>query len=203
MRIRLSWVTTPFFLLILMGCNHSVVKLDYTNAKDEVPQLGNLVFRFDKSLVSDSLINRWDSTEYISFEPKITGRFRWEHPDELVFSPDRPLLPATSYKAVLQDELLSHSKFGKVDSHSPIAFHTPNLQVTNSITSWVIQDETTNTASPQLDIFFNYSVNPASLKEKLTITYSGKPLSYNIQNLTADNKISVRFPDVKMEDKRP
>ena len=49
--------------------------------------------------------------------------------------------------------------------------------------------------------FFNYSVNPASLKEKLTITYSGKPLSYNIQNLTADNKISVRFPDVKMEDK--
>ncbi|HSZ31932.1 MAG TPA: hypothetical protein VK772_01405, partial [Puia sp.] len=146
MHIRFSWVTTPLFLLILMGCNRSVVKLDYTNAKDEIPQLGNLVFRFDKALISDSLINRWDSTEYISFEPKINGRFRWEHPDELVFSPDKPLLPATSYTAVLQDELLSHSKFGKVDNHSPISFHTPDLQVTNSISSWVVQDEKTNTA---------------------------------------------------------
>jgi alpha-2-macroglobulin len=201
MRIRFIWLTTLFFVFIFTACNRSLVKLDYTNAKDEVPQLGNLIFRFDKSLVNDSLINRWDSTEYISFEPKITGRFRWEHSDELVFSPDKPLLPATSYSAVLQDELLSHSKFGKIDSHSPIAFHTPNLQVTNSVASWVIQDETTNTAMPQLDIFFNYPVNPTALKEKLTIEYSGKPLTYNLQTLSADNKISIRFLDVKMEDK--
>lgn len=201
MRIRFSRITTPLYFLIIMGCNRSVVKLDYTNAKNEVPQLGNLVFRFDKSLVSDSLINRWDSTGYISFEPKITGRFRWEHPDELVFSPDKPLLPATSYTAELQDELLSHSKFGKIVNPGSIAFHTPNLQVVNSSTSWVVQDEATNTAVPQLDILFNYPVNPTSLKEKLTIEYAGKPLSYNLQTLSADNKMSIRFLDVKMEDK--
>jgi uncharacterized protein YfaS (alpha-2-macroglobulin family) len=201
MRIRFSRVTIPLFFLIIMGCNRSVVKLDYTNARDEVPQLGNLTFRFDKSLVSDSLINRWDSTGYISFKPKITGRFRWEHPDELVFSPDKPLLPATSYTAELQDELLSHSKFGKIVSPGSISFHTPNLQVVNSSTSWVVQDETTNTAVPQLDILFNYPVNPTSLKEKLAIESAGKPLSYNLQTLSADNKISIRFLDVKMEDK--
>ena len=201
MHNKFSWASAPLFALIVMSCNRSLVKLDYTNAKDEVPQLGNLIFRFDKPLVSDSLINRWDSTEYVSFEPNITGRFRWEHSDELVFSPDKPLLPATSYTAKLQDELIGKSKFGKIANRGPLTFHTPNLQVTNSVTSWVVQDETTNVAIPQLDIFFNYPVNPTSLKEKLTIIYAGKPLSYNLQNLSADNKISVRFLDVKMEDK--
>ena len=82
-------------LFIVTACNRSAVSLSYTNAKGEVESLGNLVFRFDKSLVPDSLLNQWDSTEYISFEPKIKGRFRWEHPDELVFSPcaKKPLPP--------------------------------------------------------------------------------------------------------------
>ena len=67
--------------------------------KDEVPQLGNLVFRFNKSLVKDSMLNVWDSADYISFEPRIAGRFRWESPDQLVFSPSQPLAPATTYNA--------------------------------------------------------------------------------------------------------
>lgn len=201
MRIRYSWVITLFSILILVSCNRSVVNLDYTNAQDEIPQLGNLSFRFDKPLVNDSLVNRWDSTRYIIFEPKISGRFRWEHPDELVFSPDGPLLPATSYKAELDDDLLIHSKFGSIAKHSPISFHTPNLQVVNTVVSWVVQDENTNTAIPQMDITFNYPVNPTILKEKLALSLEGKPLAYNLQTLSADNKISVRLLDIKMEDK--
>ena len=201
MRIIYSWVTTLFSILILVSCNRSVVALDYTNAQDEIPQLGNLTFRFDKPLVSDSLVNRWDSTQYIVFEPKISGRFRWEHPDELVFSPDKPLLPATSYKAELDDDLLIHSKFSSLAKHSPINFHTPNLQVVNTFVSWVVQDENTNAAIPQMDITFNYPVNPTILKEKLTISLDGKPLAYNLQTLSADNKMSIRLLNIKMEDK--
>lgn len=99
MRNLLSVVTTLLLVTLLAACNRSVVNLDYTNAKDEVTPLGNLVFRFDKSLVPDSLLNRWDSTEYISFSPKIQGRFRWDGPDQLVFSPAQPLPPATSFTA--------------------------------------------------------------------------------------------------------
>src|SRR5579871_2931368 len=91
-------------IIFLSSCNRSTVNLSYTNAKDEIPQLGNLVFRFDKPLVNDSLLNHWDSTEYVSFEPKIQGRFRWEHSDELVFSPSRPLQPATTFKAKFSNE---------------------------------------------------------------------------------------------------
>jgi hypothetical protein len=85
-------------LLLLASCNRNSVSLSHTNAKGEVPQLGNLVFRFSHSLVPDSLLQAWDSTEYISFEPRIPGRFRWDGPDELVFSPAQPLQPATKYK---------------------------------------------------------------------------------------------------------
>ena len=76
--------------------------------------MSNLVFRFNKSLYPDSLINNWDSTAYISFEPKIQGRFRWNGPDELVFSPAQPLLPATNYKATIKDDVLHYSKFNNV-----------------------------------------------------------------------------------------
>src|SRR5580698_1785171 len=108
MRIKLFSIPIVSGIIFLSACNRNTVSLDYTNAKDEVEQLGNLTFRFSKSLIKDSLLNEWDSTEYISFEPKIQGRFRWEHPDELVFSPSRPLQPATTFKAKFSSEILAN-----------------------------------------------------------------------------------------------
>src|SRR5450631_1687984 len=103
-----------FAFVIFSGCSRSTVSLTFTNARDEVPALGNLVFRFDKPLVKDSLLEQWDSTEYISFEPKIHGRFRWEHPDELVFSPSSPLAPATTFSASLRNDLLRYSSYSSI-----------------------------------------------------------------------------------------
>src|SRR4029079_13227955 len=96
---KLCCLITCIVSVFIFSCNRNFVSLEYTNAKDEVEPLANLVFRFDKSLIADSLINHWDSTEYISFEPAIPGKFRWEHNDELIFSPSAPLQPATNYKA--------------------------------------------------------------------------------------------------------
>jgi hypothetical protein len=97
-------LTAIFGLLFLVSCNSkNKVKLIGTNATDEVPTLGNLTFSFDKNLVGDTLLNAWDSTHYITFEPSIEGRFRWENANELVFSPDHDLDAATDYKAVITD----------------------------------------------------------------------------------------------------
>src|SRR5580704_7321121 len=120
--------TLLFSLSFLSSCNRTTVSLDYTNARDEVPALGNLVFRFDQPLVSDSLVDQWDSTRYVDFEPKIPGRFRWEHPDELVFSPSQALAPATTFKATLRSEILQHSKFGRLGRTADLVFHTPDLR---------------------------------------------------------------------------
>ncbi|MBC7851675.1 MAG: hypothetical protein H7Y31_18165, partial [Chitinophagaceae bacterium] len=174
---------------------------DYTNAKDEVPQLGNLVFRFDKPLVNDSLLNEWDSTPFVSFEPAIEGRFRWEHPDELVFSPSRPLAPATTFKAKLSKELLQYSKYNGIDKGDKISFSTPDLKLENSNVTWIPGDERSATAYPQVDLYFNYPIDPAILKEKMKLEANGQPIAYTLQTISEANRVSFILPGFKMEDK--
>ncbi len=188
-------------IIFLYACNRSAVALDYTNAKDEVAQLGNLSFRFSKPLVNDSLTNQWDSTEYISFEPKIPGRFRWEHGDELVFSPSRPLAPATTYKATLGKELLRYSKYNKIEKGDAISFHTPDLKLDNTNVTWVLVDENSRAAVPQVDLYFNYPIDPNTIKDKLQVTLDGAAADYTLQTISTDNKVSLRLKNVKTEDK--
>jgi len=190
-----------FTFFTLSACNRSTVSLAYTNARDEVPALGNLVFRFDQALVKDSLLDQWDSTPYVSFEPKIPGRFRWEHPDELVFSPSSPLAPATTFKATLKNDILQYSSFGKIKKADELVFHTPDLKLNNTNITWVLQDENSSVALPQVDLYFNYPVNPTTLKDKLQIEIGGQPATYTLQTLSADDKISLRLLNLKMEDK--
>jgi uncharacterized protein YfaS (alpha-2-macroglobulin family) len=192
---------TAAMLLVIISCNRTAVSLDATTAKDEVPQLGNLSFHFSNALVSDSVLNRWDSTEYISFDPAIKGHFRWEHPDELVFSPSRPLPPATSFKALFNKDILRHSKFGKLENVDNIAFRTPDLSVESNNIAWVLQDENSHIAVPQVDLYFNYPVNPASLKDKLKLEIDGKTTDFMVQTLSASNKITVRLLNIKPEDR--
>ncbi len=187
--------------LLFGACNRSTVTLDSTNAKDEVPQLGNLSFHFNRSLVPDSLLNTWDSTDYIKFSPHIPGRFRWEHPDELVFSPSRPLPAATSFEASINDDVLDHSKFGRIEKGDKLQFRTPDLKLENSNLSWVLLDERSKAIAPQADLYFNYPVDPNSLKEKLQIDIEGKKTGFSLLTLTPDNKISLRLLNVKAEDK--
>jgi uncharacterized protein YfaS (alpha-2-macroglobulin family) len=193
--------TAFFFLFIISACNRSTVALDYTNARDEVQPLGNLTFRFDQPLVNDSLLDRWDSTQYVSFEPKIPGRFRWEHPDELVFSPSQSLAPATTFKATLKSDLLQYSKFGRIKKSEDLVFHTPDLKLDNTSATWVLPEENNTTAVPQMELQFNYAVNPNSLKDKLAIQLDGQPVNYTLQTLSASDRIDLRLNNLKMEDK--
>lgn len=202
MHAKLSLITALTVVIFFTACNRTSVTLDYTNAKNEVPQLGNLSFRFNKVLMPDSLLNRWDSSEYIRFQPKIAGRFRWEHPDELVFSPSRPLPPATSFKAVFDsDEILQHSEYGRLDKAGKIVFRTPDLKLETTNTVWMLQDDNSKIVIPQIDLYFNYPVNPAALKEKMHILVDGKKTDYNLQTLSVDNKISARLLNIKAEDR--
>jgi uncharacterized protein YfaS (alpha-2-macroglobulin family) len=188
-------------LIFLSACNRSTVSLDFTNARDEVPALGNLTFRFDQALVKDSMLDQWDSTQYVGFEPKIPGRFRWEHPDELVFSPAQPLSPATTFKATLRNDILQYSHFGRLKKPDDLIFHTPDLRLDNANATWVLQEENSNTALPQIELQFNYPVNPNALKDKLTILVGDQPVDYSLQTLSASDRIALRLQNLKMEDK--
>ncbi|MBL0273622.1 MAG: alpha-2-macroglobulin family protein [Chitinophagaceae bacterium] len=200
--MRIKFYLVPLIAagaIFLSSCKKNAVTLSFTNAKGEVPQLGNLVFRFSSSLAKDSMLNAWDSTEYISFEPKIAGKFRWQSPDELVFSPSQPLNPATVYKAKIKSAVLKFSKYNSVKNGDKITFHTPDLALDNSQIIWM--GESSTSAIPQVDLFFNYRVNPEDLKDRLHIEVEGKKADFSIITISPDNKIAVRVNGLKAEDK--
>ncbi|HMR93635.1 MAG TPA: hypothetical protein PKC69_15040, partial [Chitinophagaceae bacterium] len=198
-RRLLPAIVAAAFLLVFAGCKRHAVVLSYTNAKGEIPLLGNLVFRFNQSMVSDSMLNNWDSTDYVSFEPAISGRFRWESPDQLVFSPSQPLAPATTYKATVKKTVLKFSKYDKVEKGDKIDFHTPDLVLDNSRVVWM--GESSTTAVPQVDMLFNYRVSPAAVQEALKVEIDGKPAEVSMITASPENKISFRISGLKLEDK--
>src|SRR5687767_1461859 len=172
MRIKTVLVPLIAGAIFLVACNKNVVSLSYTNAKGEVPMLGNLIFRFNQSMVKDSMLNTWDSTDYVSFEPAIKGKFRWESSDQLIFSPSQPLNPATTYKAKIKNTVLKFSKYNSVKNGDKITFHTPDLTLDDAHVIWV--GESNTSAVPQVDLQFNYRVDPAEIKDKLQLEIEGK-----------------------------
>ncbi|HEY8388227.1 MAG TPA: MG2 domain-containing protein, partial [Parasegetibacter sp.] len=188
-------------LLSVASCNRNAVKLSETNANGEVSQLGNLYFRFNRSLYPDSLLNRWDSSEFVRFTPKITGRFRWQSPDELVFSPSQPLPPATNFSAEISSEVFRYTEFSGVENKKKLMFHTPNVKLEEVNVTWVILDQQISKAVPQIDMYFNNKVDPADLKELLSVVREEEKLPFTIQTQSADNKISVVLPETSFEDK--
>jgi alpha-2-macroglobulin len=201
MRIKLLVVPVLLGTIFLTSCKRKSVTLDATNARGEVPQLGNLYFRFSSSLATDSMLNAWDSTDYITFNPAIPGRFRWENPDQLVFSPSEPLAPATTYTARIKNKVLKYSGYNSVKGEDKIRFHTPALTLDNTQVIWMLQGEGAQSAIPQLDLYFNYRVSPAGLKSKMDLEVDGKKMEYDLVTVSADNKISARIKGMKQEDK--
>ncbi|HVE61720.1 MAG TPA: hypothetical protein VNA26_07870, partial [Chitinophagaceae bacterium] len=201
MRTKFSFATIAAIVAIFfLSCKKNQVAIDFTNAKGEVPQLGNLVFRFNKLLIADSLVDDWDSTEYISFDPAIPGRFRWSGPDELVFSPSRPLSPATTYKVNIEDEVLRYSSYDKIKAEN-LKFYTASLQLADAQVIWMLKDETSKSAVPQINLKFNYAVKPEGIKDKLRIEIDGKETDYTMQTLSASNDIGIRLNAFRVEDK--
>lgn len=194
-----------FFPLLLVtlfvaSCNKNKVNLVDTNAHDEIPSLGNLTFTFDKDLCPDSLLNYWDSTEYIHFEPKIAGRFRWQNANELVFSPEAELPPATGFKAEVTKSILQFTKYSMGKCEIP-AFYTPHIKLENVFAMWNASEGSTGAAYPQMELDFNYPVNPAQLRDLLSIEMEGQKKDINIQTAGTENRISVSVMNMSIEDK--
>ena len=94
---------------------------------------------------------------------------------------------------------MKFSKYNSVKNGDKISFHTPDLTLDNSQIIWI--GESSTTAVPQVDLFFNYRVNPEDLKDKLNVEVEGKKADFNLITISPDNKISVRINGLKTEDK--
>lgn len=180
----------------LVSCSDfNSLKVKKTNFGDEVLRAQNLVFTFNKELLNDSsLINRWDSVQYIKFTPPIPGKFMWTGKSELTFSPMGSLLPATNYTATLSDELLRYKKEKYSIKDKPLTFHTPFLNIISINTFWSLSEETANQVEVRCQVNLNNPVSTVKLKPLLKLLVGGKEMPYRIITQNDAETIELAFP---------
>ena len=173
-----AWLSGPGGIWLMMltgimlsGCSdRKEVKVIGKNFGEEVETLQNLVFSFNRNLWPEHLLGTWDSTRFISFEPEMNGKFKWTAPNELVFSPAGPLKAATDYQADITAHILKHAdqSLGLKVSKEAISFHTPFLEL-KRIRSWWTISSLSGRPESRVQLFFNYPVDEASVRERLRV----------------------------------
>ncbi|WP_210485851.1 alpha-2-macroglobulin family protein [Rufibacter aurantiacus] len=190
----------PILLLVLAllfhlaGCGgkSDELGLEQKNFEAQIAQEQNLVFTFDKDLVTDSLLNQWDTIPYLQITPKVKGKFKWTAPNELVFSPDQSFAPSTDYRAELTPQLLRHSatKY-KIPAGQDIRFHTPYLTLTSAKAYWTQNENNPTQLEANLLFDFNYPVPFQNLRDKLKVYHGSTELPVELVSGGREN-VSVK-----------
>jgi len=189
-----SWRAIPIALVVFFCSCRNGNELEVKNMFDpEIAQQQNLEFSVNHDVVPDSLLNRWDSTQYLELSPAVKGMFKWSSTNTLVFSPASKFEPGTEYTATPTKLLMRHSKkkYGVADV--PIKFHTAQLRVDDVHMSWTRAANQTDIVV-QMDMRFNYEVELADAASHVKLSAGGRQIAMGQANTGKGNTLTVQFP---------
>jgi uncharacterized protein YfaS (alpha-2-macroglobulin family) len=188
-------------LIILSGCGlFNDVKVNNFSPSGEVNKLTTFTIEFSKDLAPAEIQNKWVTDEFIEFKPKIEGKFKWESGSRLIFSPDYQLQPIQAYKAKITNKVLFKTKY-KAD-FDEYEFHTPDFEPVKAEYFWTQLANENYKLSVKANLYFNYPVNPGSLKENITVKNNGAVLTnYQIMSESASDVIALNLGDISQTDK--
>lgn len=194
LRTLLSSLLALLLAIAIPSCKHNKsIKVVDTNFKEEIAEQQNLVFQFSNDLIPDSLLHHWDSTQYIEFEPKVRGSFRWNQTNELVFSPAAGFAPGVQYKATLTKQLLRRLKGKKYEVDNKVLnFHTAPLRVEAAHAQWTRGLQQAN-VMVQMDISFNYETDLSQAATKLQLKANGSQVNFVTVSGGIGKTLSVQF----------
>ncbi len=224
----MNYKSLPFLCLLcyvllfsLATCTRkNVLDIVRTDFKDEIDTQTNLKFTFDRPMVGDTLLNKWDTTAYMQIRPYTAGKFKWVSPKELVFSPKNGFQPATQYEAVMNTPLMylqnkSESKnYSKnnaknsnkntkntttssdfeINKDKKFTFHTPYLSIQKTESFW--GQDNKNTAQLHVLVYFNYEIDPQSMAKLVSATMQNKPLA----NIQVKNREIANFAEIIIDE---
>ncbi len=182
------------FLLLINSCNQiAKVGIKSLGFGDEVELLQNLNFEFTQDLVAEVDLNKWQSTKFLDFEPKIEGKFKWIGKRELVFSPSKPLRFATTYTAKLNPNLVSRKKgLLQINNKEIVTFATPTLKIIDYAAS--IQKNALKQNENHITINFNSHYDSHNIKEDLKLLMNNKPIEYQIVDSENNHQLILALP---------
>jgi alpha-2-macroglobulin len=167
--------------ILLASCTgRNTLKVKETNFDGQIDRFQNLVFTFNKDLVPDSLLNRWDTLPYLTFEPSVKGKFRWTGKRELTFSPAGPFAFSTDYKATPGNYLIHHSAKQYSIDKEPVKFHTPYLALDNIQAYWALAGGEGSHVEVRVQLIFNSPVSPSIIKDFVDLKTAGGDLIYSV-----------------------
>ncbi|MEO9852572.1 MAG: MG2 domain-containing protein [Reichenbachiella sp.] len=193
-----QYLACAFLFFGLFGCgSDGKVQLIDTNFKEEVSLEQNLNFVFNKPLVGDTILNFWDTTRYITFEPEISGRFKWSSESVLIFSPSKAFNPATKYLATFANKLTGPSGL-KLSGDKSVTFSTPTLELELVNPYW---KETQNGATnAHLDFSFNVPMDGRDIVKQLKVLIDDKETKYEYIETSNEKVLSVFLSQITLED---
>ena len=202
-RTHSTFSAVAFFCLFFFGCaNTGKLVLEHTNFTSEIATDQNLSFTFTSDLVPDSLLQQWDSTQYISFSPDIKGKFKWNSARELIFSPSETFPPSTDFTAQLTSNLFKHSKTKlQLPKEKTVKFHTPYLLMANVQLFWATSQKNPGAVEVRANMVFNCKVNPKDLQKKLHVLVNDKEVPFDVLSGNPDYSIGISMADVRGDSK--
>lgn len=188
-------------IIILYSCGPAnKVEVESFTPTGEVEKISNFTIEFSEDLAPADVQEKWLEEEFVTFTPKIPGRFKWTSPSTLIFSPDAPLEPMQSYSAKINKNVLFKTTFSP--DFEEFTFNTPYFDVTKVDFFWTNIPYQNYKLSVQANIYFNYPVDPKSLKDFLEIKRGGADVTdFQIVSEQSADVIAINFGEIQQTDK--
>lgn len=196
-----SGIFISSFIFLLISCGPSnTVEVESFTPTGEVEKVSNFTIEFSEDLAPADVQDKWMDEEFVSFSPEIPGKFKWISPNTLIFSPDASLEPMQSYSAIINKNVLFKTTFSP--DFEEYTFHTPFFDVTKVDFFWTNIPYQNYKLSVQANIYFNYPVDPKSLKNFLEIKRAGADVTdFQIVSEQSSDVIAINFGEVQQTDK--
>lgn len=203
--LNLRMKLNPLFGLVglfvfLQACspNHKV-HVSSHNLGDTIDVQQNLVFTFSQDLVPDSVLEKWDSTRYLSIVPEIKGAYKWTGRRQLLFSPTAGFRPACAYKATLNTALLRFAKKDLTLEPTTLDFRTPDVGV-EAVQTWWTAGEGSGQLTLNTGIQFNYELDPEKLRPLISASLNGRVLPISMESQSVGQNIALSIRDLSLHE---
>ncbi len=188
-------VVLSVVVCFLASCSfRSGLEVRSTNFSEVISPQQSLVFTFSDEVVNDSLLNEWDTTAYLKFDPPIPGVYKWLSANELSFSPNGQFAASTEYHIEVTKAVLGLGGL-KTSLGSAISFktHTPLLQLEGCEASWTKAAERGGAIELVSVLHFNYPVSAQKVGTLLRLQIDDKDAAFSVTNgaVSTDVRINV------------
>lgn len=180
-------------LILLAACSRNSLQVVETNIPEngEIADRQNITIKFNKDLVSDSLLYKWDTTSYLKITPAVQGSYQWTSKNTLSFSPASAFEPNTDYKLELTENLFKHSIKMGLPSNKIYSFHTEYFKMKDVLMRWFLLDSLSREVGLQASILFSQKMNPSEMEGFLNVEINSQKQEFKILSVEPDQTIIV------------